>query len=167
MAKSMLVVYYSWTNGNTETIAERLADACEADIARIETTEPYPEDYDDAVQQGKEEVETGFKPQIEPLEFSPATYDVIAVGTPTWWYTMAPAVATFMEEQNWTDKTIVPFMTNAGWPGTVIDDMETAAAGATHGPELEVKFDSNGGDTLETADGVIDAWIESVKTLLA
>ena len=32
MPKKMLVVYYSWTNGNTEKIAEQLADACEADI---------------------------------------------------------------------------------------------------------------------------------------
>ena len=167
MAKSMLVVYYSWTNGNTETIAERLADACGADLARIETVEPYPEDYDETVQQGKDEVETGFKPQIEPLEFNPAAYDVIAVGTPTWWYTMAPAVATFIGEQDWAGKAIVPFMTNAGWPGAVIDDMEDSAMGAACGPELEVKFDSNGGDTLETPQEAIDAWIGSVKALLA
>ncbi len=32
MPKKMLVVCYSWTNGNTEKIAEQLADACEADI---------------------------------------------------------------------------------------------------------------------------------------
>ena len=36
--KKMLVVYYSWSNGNTKRIAEQLANKTGADIARIETT---------------------------------------------------------------------------------------------------------------------------------
>ena len=39
--KKMLVVYYSWSNGNTKKIAEQLANKTGADIARIETAEPY------------------------------------------------------------------------------------------------------------------------------
>ena len=39
--KKMLVVYYSWSNGNTKRIAEQLTNGTGADIARIETTEPY------------------------------------------------------------------------------------------------------------------------------
>ena len=35
--KSMLVVYYTWSNGNTEKIAEQLADACGADLTGIKT----------------------------------------------------------------------------------------------------------------------------------
>ena len=54
MAKKMLVAYYSWSNGNTEKVAEQLADACGADLERIETVEPYPEDYDQTVQQGQD-----------------------------------------------------------------------------------------------------------------
>ena len=37
----MLVVYYSWSNGNTKRIAEQLARRTGADIARIETVQPY------------------------------------------------------------------------------------------------------------------------------
>ena len=40
MAK-MLIVYYSWSNGNTERIAKALQAATGADLARIETVEPY------------------------------------------------------------------------------------------------------------------------------
>jgi flavodoxin len=36
--KKMLVVYYSWSNGNTKRIAEQLTNGTGADIARIETT---------------------------------------------------------------------------------------------------------------------------------
>lgn len=72
MEKHMLVVYYSWSNGNTEKVAQRLAEACGADIERIET-----------VEQGQREVNEGFEPRIKPLEHDFASYDVIAVGTPT------------------------------------------------------------------------------------
>ena len=165
MKKRMLVVYYSWSNGNTEKAAEQLADACGADIERIETVEPYPDDYDETVEQGHREVNEGFEPQVEPLEHDMADYDVIAVGTPTWWYTMAPAVKTLLSENDLSGKTVVPFMTNGGWPGSVIDDIEDACAGATFGPSMEIQFDSNGGDIQRTPQRDVDAWIEKVRTL--
>ena len=167
MAKKMLVVYYSWSNGNTEKIAEQLADECAADLARIETVEPYPEDYDQTVQQGQDEVNSGFEPEIEPLAYDPEDYDVVAVGTPTWWYTMAPAVKSFLAEHDWAGKTVVPFMTNGGWPGNVIDYMREATSGSAAGPALEVRFDSTGGSRQETAQREVDAWMARVKKLLA
>ena len=57
--KKMLVVYYSWSNGNTKRIAEQLTNGTGADIARIETTEPYSGSHEDVVEQGKREVEAG------------------------------------------------------------------------------------------------------------
>ena len=73
--------------------------------------------------QGKREVEAGFMPRINSLSVNLADYEVIAIGTPTWWYTMAPAVLTFLTENDFSGKTIIPFMTNGGWPGHVIKDM--------------------------------------------
>ncbi len=166
MNKKTLVVYYSWSCGNTKKIAEQLADACDADIARIETVVPYPEDYQETVDQGQREVNAGFMPEIEPLEYNPADYDVIAIGTPTWWYTMAPAVKTFIAENDFSDKTVVALSTNGGWPGNVNADIEDACAGASSGPALEVQFDSTGGDRQQTPQAVIDAWIEQVRALL-
>ena len=93
--KKMLVVYYSWSNGNTKRIAEQLTNGTGADIARIDTAEPYSGCHEDVVELGKREVEAGFMPQINPISVNLADYDVIAIGTPTWWYTMAPAVLTF------------------------------------------------------------------------
>ena len=65
--KKMLVVYYSWSNGNTKKIAEQLANKTGADIARIETAEPYRGSHEEVVKQGKREVEAGFMPQINPI----------------------------------------------------------------------------------------------------
>ena len=165
MSKNMLVAYYSWSCGNTEKIAEQLANACNADIARIETVEPYPEDYQETVDQGQREVNAGFMPEIEPFEFNPENYDVIVIGTPTWWYTMAPAVKTFTSMYDFTGKTVVALSTNGSWPGNVTADIEDACAGATFGPALEVQFDSTGGDRQETPQREVDSWIEKVRSL--
>ena len=117
------------------------------------------------VDQGQREVNEGYRPPIQPLGVNVADYDVIAVGTPTWWYTMAPAVLTFLEGKDFTGKTVIPFMTNGGWPGHVLRDMKKACRGAQFACEMEVKFDSQGGDHLETPQTELDAWTEQVKKI--
>ena len=159
---NMLVLYYSWSNGNTKAIAEKLAAAKGADLARIDTVVPYPDDYNTAVSQGQREVNSGYRPELKPLDKNPADYDVIAVGTPTWWYTMAPAVAAFFETHDLSGKTVIPFMTNGGWPGHVIDDMTDAATGADVVHPMAIQFDSTGGSDLVTPASDIDQWIESI-----
>ena len=165
--KKILIVYYSWSNGNTERVAKQLQAATGADIMRIETVQPYEGGYDAVVRQGQDEVEAGYEPPIRPTPYDVQNYDIIAVGTPTWWYTMAPAVKTFLHANSWHGKTVVPFMTNGGWPGNVIDDMREATSGAAAGPALEVRFDSTGGSRQETAQREVDAWMARVKKLLA
>lgn len=164
--KKMLVVYYSWSNGNTERIAKKLQSATGADIARIDTKVPYMGSYDDVVNQGQDEVRRGFEPEIKPIGLNVDDYDIIAVGTPTWWYTMAPAVLTFINANNWNGKIVVPFMTNGGWPGHVIKDMKKALKGAETVCDMEVRFDSEGGDRMETTEKKVDEWVQKVKSLL-
>ena len=48
----------------------------------------------------------------------------------------------------------------------MIDDIEDACVGATFGPSIEVRFDSTGGDHLETSQNEIDEWVEKVRGLL-
>jgi flavodoxin len=164
--KKMLVVYYSWANGNTKRVAEKLAEGTQADLVRIETVKPYKGSYSDVVSQGQQEVQNGFMPEIQPLNVDINEYDLIAVGTPTWWYTMAPAVHSFLHSQDWKGKTVIPFMTNGGWPGHVIRDMEKNCAGASFLLSLQVQFDSTGGDHMETPEKDVDAFVAEVKKLL-
>ena len=95
-----LIVYYSYRHGNTKKIAEALAKATEGDIERIETGKKYGP-YEETVEVGQTEVQKGYCPPLRPMGKDIAGYDVSAVGSPTWWYTMAPAVATFFSEHNW------------------------------------------------------------------
>lgn len=164
--KKLLIVYYSWSNGNTERIAKKLQSAAGGDLLKIDTAVPYSGSYDDVVAQGQREVRQGHEPKLKPLGVRVADYDVIAVGTSTWWYTMAPAVRTFLHGQDFTGKTLVPFMTNGGWPGHVIRDMKNVCTGAEIACAMQVKFDSGGGAHLETPEGEIESWAQSVKALL-
>ena len=52
MAKKMLVAYYSWSNGNTEKVAEQLADACGADLSASRRWSRIRSDYDQTVPAG-------------------------------------------------------------------------------------------------------------------
>lgn len=159
----MLIVYYSWTNGNTKRIAEALQKATGADLARIDTEKTYEGSYDAVVQQAEDEVKCGYKPKIKEIPYQVADYDVIVVGTPTWWYTMAPAVKTFLEETDFSGKTVIPFTTHAGWPGHAVKDMVEACRGAKTAHEMTVRFDSEGGSSLVTPQKEIDAWIANVQ----
>lgn len=166
MSKKTLVVYFTYSNGNTKKIAELVQSALDADIAVIEPITPYTGTYDEVVEQGQKEVVKGYKPPIQPLTNNLADYDTVAVGTPTWWYTMAPAVLTFLAENDWNGKTVIPFMTNGGWPGHVIKDIKNACKGANCIHEKQVRFDSSGGDQMITSQVELNVWLEQLKTFI-
>ncbi len=162
-----LTVYFSFTAGNTKHIAEKVHVAVGGDLIRLETVRSYPEDYAQAVSQGEDEVRRGYKPELKPLGVELSNYDRIIIGTPTWWYHMAPAVLSFLSNNDFTGKTVIPFTTNAGWPGSVLKDMTTLAE--KHGAKVEdghgFRFSSNEKqyDRMETPEKELTEWIDSLK----
>lgn len=157
-----LVVYYSLSGKDTESVSKELAAALGADLERLETATPYPADYDAAVEQGKREAESGFCPELKPLGHNPADYDVIVIGTPTWWYTMSPAVLSFMRKTDFAGKTVAPFQTHAGQPGHVISDMRKETKGAMLFSGLRLEFGKSG---LVSPKSELDEWIKHLKEL--
>lgn len=164
--KKLLIVYFSYTNGNTEKIAKKLQAIAGGEIERILTKVPYSDDYDSVVELGQKEVNEKFCPDLVALQNDVKDYDVIAIGTPTWWYTMAPAVRSFMSAHDFTGKTVIPFMTNAGWRGHVIKDMKTLAKLGTVMFDKEVLFESSGGPKQETPESEITSWANEIKSFL-
>lgn len=162
-----LTVYFSYTAGNTERIAEKVHQAVGGDLVRLEPVTPYPDDYDTTVRQGQDEVNRGYTPALKPLGVNLADYDRIIVGTPTWWYKMAPTVLSFLSAGDFTGKVVVPFMTNAGWPGTVIKDMTALAkqkgAVVEHAHEFRFSSDERHFDRMETPEKELEQWIDSLK----
>lgn len=161
--KKILVVYYSQACGNTKRIAEQVARELDADIARIDTVQAYTGSYDEIVAQGNEEVKRGHMPQIKPIGMNVADYDTVVIGTPTWWYTVAPAMLTFLKSTDFTGKTVIPFQTHGGWKGHALSDMRKLCAGATVKCGKDIQFDSEGGDKLVTPMSQIDDWIGDIR----
>lgn len=111
--KKMLVAYYSYS-GNTRAVAENIARQTGADLFEIVPAEAYPTDYDAVVAQARREIGAGYRPALKHAAPDLAQYDVVFVGSPCWWATVAPPVATFLASNDFTGKTIVPFMTHEG-----------------------------------------------------
>lgn len=158
----LLIVYYTWSNGNTERIAKALQKRAGGDLEKIALVHPYTGDYNAVVKQGEDEVNAKATPAIQPLQHDLDAYDTIAIGTPTWWYTVAPAVRTFLTTYDLANKIIIPFATNGGWPGETIADIGKLSRAKNVKKGMNVRFDSTGGAQLVTKEKDIEAWLASV-----
>ncbi len=154
-----IVIYYSYS-GNTRRVAEEIGKAIGADLAEIQTARPYTGSYDDVVDQGRREVNSGFLPEIKPLNIDLSWYDTVVLGTPVWWYTFAPAMNSFLHGADLTGKTAYPFATNGGWLGHTFKDFEKGCGGASVLPGLNVRFN---GDRQLTSDADIQKWVGKIS----
>lgn len=111
--KKILVAYYSYS-GNTRKAAQEIYKKVGGDIFEIQVVNAYPAGYNDVVAQAKKELAEDFKPRIRENVKNIDEYDVIFVGSPVWWHTIAPPVTTFLSEHNLSGKTVVPFVTHGG-----------------------------------------------------
>lgn len=157
-----LIVYYSQARGNTRRIAEMIANVKGYDLCQIDTVVPYTGTYEEIVNQGQDEVNRHFMPEIKPLQVNPAEYDRLIVLTPTWWYTMAPAVLTFFKNNDLFGRELILVQTHGGWPGHALKDMADAAKGAVVEGKYQVQFDNTGGDQLVTDLKEIESWIQKI-----
>ena len=109
-AQKKLVLYYSET-GNTKTVAEELQRQLQADIECIEAVTPYSGNFQETIQRGQREMQSGELPALKPLKSKLADYDVIFLGYPIWFGTYANPIATLVRDNDFAGKTIVPFCT--------------------------------------------------------
>ena len=112
------VVYFSWKGGNTrfaaETIAKKAADAA---IFEIKAEKPYPDDFKKCCDEAKPECQGKTLRPIKPIVgLDLAKYDVVFVGSPNWWGTIAPPVRTWVTQNRVAlkGKKICLFQTHGG-----------------------------------------------------
>lgn len=121
---NILVAYFSRADenynvgtidvGNTQIIAEYIANEIGADSFHIETVTPYPADYDDCCDVAKQELADKARPEIQGSVGNIEQYDIVFLGYPIWWGDMPMAVYTFMDSYDFSDKVIIPFNTHEG-----------------------------------------------------
>ena len=130
-AQKKLVLYYSET-GTTKTVALELQKQLGADIEEIEAVEPYSGIFQETIQRGQREMQSGEMPAIKPLKKQIADYDIIFLGYPIWFGTYANPIITLVKEQDFAGKTIVPFCTfGSGGLNTSSDALKKALPKAT------------------------------------
>lgn len=110
---NILVLYFSMS-GNTETVANFIHDEVGGDIIKLETTQEYPENYNDLVDYAQEEQRDNARPELATTIDNIDDYDIIFLGYPNWWGDMPMPIYTFLDEYDLSGKTIAPFITHGG-----------------------------------------------------
>lgn len=95
--------------GNTAKIAQWIQEYVGGDIFPIIAMEPYPDNYDECLDRAADEKAENSRPLLAEYLDNISDYDVIFLGFPNWWSTAPRAVFSFIEEYDFSGKTIVPF----------------------------------------------------------
>lgn len=157
---NILVVYYSAT-GTTEEAANAIADITGGQLFELEPAEPYTDadlNYSDEGSRVSVEHENE---DLRDVELTADTvekwdsYDTVFIGYPIWWGIAAWPVNRFIEANDFTGKTVIPFCTSAssgiGESGTLLAEM------AGTGDWLEGQRFTSGTDAEE-----IETWIDGL-----
>lgn len=150
-----LIVFYSYT-GNTKSVAQKIQRKLNCDILEINPCIPYSDNYQQVVEMEEEKINQKEMIDIKPINIDLSKYDEIILGTPVWWYTIAPAIRTFLSNNNLNDKKINVFATNGGWIGNTFEEISNYV---TINSSLNIKFNQN---TLDTNESEIDNWINNL-----
>ena len=114
----VLVAYFSAT-GNTERVAGHIAEATGGDLFELTPSDPYTDEdlnWTDENSRVVYEYENPEARDTELVTYAPenwADYDVMFIGYPIWWYDAAWPVEGFVEENDFTGKTVIPFCTSS------------------------------------------------------
>lgn len=157
---NVLVVYYSAT-GNTERVANSIAEATGGDLFEIEPTEPYTDDdlnwNDESSRVSREYEDESLRdvPLVNTTVDGWDDYDTVFIGYPIWWGIAAWPVDGFVEANDFSDKTVIPFATSAssgmGQSGELLADLA-----GTGDWQDGMRFSSGAGDDE------VQEWIETL-----
>ena len=160
-AGKTLVVYYSAT-GNTENVANYIATATDGDLFELEPAEPYSDADLNWTDDNSRVVREHDNPDERDIALVKSTvenwdeYDTIFIGYPIWWGIAAWPVNGFIEANDFTGKTVIPFCTSSssglGESGKLLAEM----AGTGDWQEGQ-RFRSG------VSESDVTAWVESLE----
>ena len=105
---NVLIAYFSHT-GNTEEAAQKIEEYTGGTLAEIQRAE----EYEDLQEEAEVEILNGVHPEITVSVDNISEYDTIFVGYPIWWDEAPAMIATFLAENDFSGKTIIPFCTSS------------------------------------------------------
>lgn len=145
--------------GTTAYVAQMIASRVDSTLLPIKVQEPYPSDFDALRTQNHNEIELNILPALIQEEVNLDAYDTIMIGYPVWASTIPQAIVSFLQDNDLSGKTIVPFCTHDGYG---------AGNSFTRIQELEPEANVLAGISLEsegvlTSENEIQAWLANIK----
>ena len=150
-----LIVYFSWS-GNTQNAANMIGEITGAKVVELELVKPYSSNYNKVLDEAQKDVNSGARPELKTKIENMEQYDTIIIGYPNWWATIPMPIATFLEEYDFSNKTIIPFCSHGGGGfGQSITDIAKLAPNSRIGEGLSIHY--SGGSSLQTD---ITTWLQ-------
>lgn len=149
--------------GSTQLVAEMIAEETRADLFKLETVNAYPEDYMECVTVTREEKNENARPELKSVTANLAAYKNIYLSYPIWHADMPMALYTFLENNDLSGKTVLPFCTHAGsgLAGTV-ETIRTKCPKATVTEGFAIAG-TTVQSSAESTKSSLSAWLAEVK----
>lgn len=158
---NVLVVYFS-AQGHTEEVAGKIAQNLGGDVFSIEPSNPYTSDDLDWTDSNSRISREHEDESLRDMELEVSTpdnwesYDTVLIGYPIWWGIAAWPTNAFVQANDFTGKTVIPFCTSSssglGESGSLLEE---AANGGTW--QDGYRFSSN------PSDDEIREWTDSLS----
>ena len=152
----VLIAFFSWS-GNTRGIAEEIQKQTSADLFEIRPVRPYSSDYSIVLMEAQQDQHVQARPELAEHVENMDQYDTVLLGYPNWWASIPMPVASFLEEYDFSGKTVVPFCSHGGGRfGQSLTAIAKLVPDAMIGEGLSVHY-SGGGSLAED----VRVWLET------
>ena len=149
----------SAVKGNAQLIAEWIAGEAGCETFEIVSEEFYPADYDQTVEQAKNEQNENLRPALKTALDDPEQYDVIYLAFPNWWGDLPMPVYSFFDTYDFSGKTIKVFITHEGSHfSNTIDTIRNLEPDAEIVEGLDIR-----GESVKDEEQNIRTWVQENK----
>ena len=146
--------------GNNQYIAQLIQQETGGDLFAIETVQEYPGTHDELLEFAYDEMQDNERPELASQIENLDQYDTIILGYPNWNADLPMPVYTFLEEYDFTGKTIIPFTAHggSGFSGTIqtIEELQPDATVIEDG--LSISRNS-----VEDAQSEVIDWVDALN----
>ncbi|MEX1376240.1 MAG: flavodoxin [Eubacteriales bacterium] len=153
----ILVTAYSYA-GATRDLAKIISRSTGGDFRAIMPSKPYPESYTEVLR--KIDIEIRMKKERKlQSDIDISEYDTIFIGSPNWYGSIAPPVRTFLVNNDFTGKKVIPFATRGGGEANCLKEINELAAGAAE------KLDGFDTSVRSVDEAEVKAWLKDIGYL--
>jgi flavodoxin len=156
----MEIIYFTHAKGgNTEILAQKIADRLNLTVNKIVADEPYPTEYDEIAERAKAEHDQDIFPSAQ-LD-GEINDDVLILGTPIWFGELPNVVKRFLKEQVTAPLKIYPFCTSEGSGlGNSENELKEIFPQAEVQQGLAVQ-----GSKVDKADQAVENWLKQLDLI--